>query len=119
MKTENPMQYYKDFANGKLNKYNHIKPLIDVYGKDFNDKDLYDENGLVALLAPYQNAYNDIMDDQLFYINKCTTKIKKLGEPKTEGYIKSAEFCLNRMYQIVANYVEAKKNQKKKEKTNE
>ncbi len=115
MKTENPMQYYKDFANGKLNKYNHIKPLIDVYGKDFNDKDLYGENGLVALLAPYQNAYNDILDDQLFYINKCTTKIKKLGEPKTEGYIKSAEFCLNRMYQIVANYVEAKKNQKKKE----
>ena len=27
----------------------------------------------------------------------------------TEGYLKSADYCLNKMYQIVANFIEAHK----------
>lgn len=137
MKNRELIKYYKRFANGEqyieINKltneittldkvywwqeqrvYNHIKPLLDVYGKDFTEKELYGKNGLVALLEPYQRSYNEIMNQHLHYINRVHT-----SELKTESYRQSCEFCLNRMYQIVANYVEAKNNQKKKEKTNE
>jgi hypothetical protein len=172
MKNRELIKYYKRFANGEqyieINKstnkiitldkaylwqeqrvYNHIKPLLDVYGKDFSEKELYGKNGLVALLEPYQRSYNEIMNQHLHYINMatngfmtvedgsididdlceeglCPSKVlvyrQGSNEPKvhtselkTESYRQSCEFCLNRMYQIVANYVEAKNNQKKKE----
>ena len=77
-------QYYKRFANGeqyiKIDPngeivtedltyhwqsrgiYNKIKPLICSLGKNLTETQLYGKNGLVALLEPYQRAYNKIMN---------------------------------------------------------
>jgi hypothetical protein len=78
-------QYYKRFANGeqyisinpitgKIEKedriywwqqqgvYNYILPIIKSQGKDLTEDDLYGKAGLVALLEPYQRAYNKIMN---------------------------------------------------------
>lgn len=77
-------QFYKRFANGEQyieispfgeiaeqdrryywqlqRVYNHIKPLIDLYGKGLTEEQLYGRNGLVSLLEPYQREYNRIMN---------------------------------------------------------
>lgn len=77
-------QYYKRFAHGEqyinfdstgkiINEdknyywqqrgvYNHILPIIMSQGADLSENDLYGRNGLVALLEPYQRAYNNIMN---------------------------------------------------------
>jgi hypothetical protein len=77
-------QYYKRFAHGEqyisidaagkiVNEdknyywqqrgvYNHILPIISSLGKDLSEDNLYGRNGLVALLEPYQRAYNNIMN---------------------------------------------------------
>lgn len=77
-------RFYKRFANGEQyielcpvygiveqnkqyywqqNKvFNHIKPLIDLYGKGLSEEELYGRNGLVSLLEPYQREYNSIMN---------------------------------------------------------
>lgn len=77
-------QFYKRFANGEqyieLNPilgivemdkryywqsqkvFNHIAPLIDLYGKNLTEEELYGRNGLVSLLEPYQREYNRIMN---------------------------------------------------------
>lgn len=77
-------QYYKRFAYGEqyislspaskiVNEdmnyywqqrgvYNHILPIIMSQGNDLSENDLYGRNGLVALLEPYQRAYNNIMN---------------------------------------------------------
>lgn len=77
-------QYYKRFARGEqyisldragkiINEdknyfwqqrgvYNHILPIIMSQGKSLSENDLYGRNGLVALLEPYQRAYNNIMN---------------------------------------------------------
>lgn len=87
-------QFYKRFANGEqfieLNPfgkieeicklfywqhkkvYNHIKSLIDLYGKHLNEEQLYGRNGLVSLLEPYQREYNEIMNKHSEHIDFAT-----------------------------------------------
>lgn len=87
-------QFYKRFANGEqfieLNPfgqidemckrfywqskkvYNHIKPLIDLYGKRLTEEQLYGRNGLVSLLEPWQREYNEIMNKQSEHISFST-----------------------------------------------
>lgn len=82
--TKTLKQYYKRFAHGEqyisidrtgkiINEdknyfwqqrgiYNHTLPIILSQGKDLSEADLYGRNGLVALLEPYQRAYNQIMN---------------------------------------------------------
>lgn len=77
-------QYYKRFAHGEQyiyfdpagkiigeaknyywqqrGVYNHILPIILSQGNSLSENDLYGRNGLVALLEPYQRAYNKIMN---------------------------------------------------------
>lgn len=77
-------QFYKRFANGEQyielcpiigiveqdkryywqqqKVFNHIKPLIDLYGKRLTEEQLYGRHGLVSLLEPYQREYNRIMN---------------------------------------------------------
>lgn len=77
-------QYYKRFAKGEQyielhpvfgiveqekrfywqqNKvFNHIAPLIDLYGQSLTEEELYGRNGMVSLLEPYQREYNRIMN---------------------------------------------------------
>ncbi len=42
--------------------FNHIAPLIDLYGKGLTEEELYGRHGLVSLLEPYQREYNRIMN---------------------------------------------------------
>ena len=165
-------QFYKRFANGEqyielqgfsdkfsiisqdrqfyweVNRvYNHIKPLIDLYCKDFTEEELYGRYGLVSLLEPYQRKYNYIMEKHSQHIDFATSgyivvedgsvdtdELAEEGLPTgkivvyrqggrepelktatlaTEGYLKSAEYCLNKMYQLVANFIEAHKKENK------
>lgn len=77
-------QFYKRFARGEqyieLNLFgciieqdkryywqsqkvfNHIAPLIDLYGDGLTEEELYGRHGLVSLLEPYQREYNRIMN---------------------------------------------------------
>ena len=77
-------QFYKRFANGEQyielhpafgvieqdkryywqqqKVFNHIAPLIGLYGKGLTEEELYGRNGLVSLLEPYQREYNRIMN---------------------------------------------------------
>ena len=77
-------QFYKRFANGEQyielspfygiaeqdksyywqqqKVFNHIAPLIDLYGKCLSEEQLYGRHGLVSLLEPYQREYNRIMN---------------------------------------------------------
>ena len=161
-------QYYKRFANGEQyielqgfgdkysiisqdkqfywqhqKVYNHIKPLVNLYGKDFTEEELYGRYGFVSLLEPYQREYNRIMNLHSEHIGLATygfmtvedgsvdvDELSEEGLPmgkivvyrqggrepelktatlSTEGYLKSADYCLNKMYQIVANFIEAHK----------
>ena len=52
--------------------YNHIKPLIDLYGKGLTEEQLYGRNGLVSLLEPYQREYNRIMNLHSEHIEMAT-----------------------------------------------
>lgn len=86
-------KYHKRFANGEQyleldlqrkiiiekNKnyywqeqavYNHILPIIKTIAKDLDETLIYGENGLVALLIPYQRAYNAIKNREMEYINR-------------------------------------------------
>ena len=87
-------QFYKRFARGEqyieLNPvfgivdqdkryywqsqkvFNHIAPLIDEYGKDLTEEELYGRHGLVSLLEPYQREYNRIMNLQSEHIAYAT-----------------------------------------------
>ena len=76
-------QYYKRFAQGEqyikltpfgievqdkqywwqdIKVFNHVAPLISLYGKDLTEDELYGRYGLVSLLEPYQREYNRIMN---------------------------------------------------------
>ncbi len=77
-------QYYKRFAKGEQyielhpafgiidqdkqyywqsrKVFNHIAPLIDLYGGGLTEEELYGRHGLVSLLEPYQREYNRIMN---------------------------------------------------------
>ena len=50
--------------------YNHILPIIKTIAKDLDETLIYGENGLVALLIPYQRAYNAIKNREMEYINR-------------------------------------------------
>lgn len=87
-------QFYKRFAKGEqyieLNPlfgiveqdkryywqsqkvFNHIAPLIDLYGKKMTEEELYGRHGLVSLLEPYQREYNRIMNLQSEHIGFAT-----------------------------------------------
>ena len=165
-------QFYKRFANGEQyielqgfsdkfsivsqdrqfywqqqKVYNHIKPLINLYCKEYTEEELYGRYGLVSLLEPYQREYNRIMNLHSEHISMAThgymvvedgsvdtDELSEEGLPMgkivvyrqggrepelktatlaTEGYLKSADYCLNKMYQIVANFIEAHKKESK------
>ena len=78
-------QFYKRFANGEqyiwineitgdvveterryywqhLRVYNMVSPLIQVYGANLTENQIYGRDGLVSLLEPWQRKYNDIMN---------------------------------------------------------
>ena len=86
-------KYHRRFANGEQNLeldlqrraiiekdkdyywqeqavYNHILPIIKTIAKDLDESLIYGENGLVALLIPYQRAYNAIKNREMEYINR-------------------------------------------------
>ena len=88
-------KYHKRFANGEQNLelnlqrrtiiakdkdyywqenavYNHILQIIKSIAKDLDENLIYGENGLVALLIPYQRAYNAIKNREMEYINRQT-----------------------------------------------
>lgn len=50
--------------------YNHILPIIKTIAKDLDETLIYGENGLVALLIPYQRAYNAVKSREMEYINR-------------------------------------------------
>lgn len=64
--TEQPKNYYWQ----ERAVYNHILPIIKTIAKDLDESLIYGENGLVALLIPYQRAYNAIKNRELEYINR-------------------------------------------------
>lgn len=55
---EQDKRYY--WQNQKV--FNHIAPLIDLYGDGLTEEELYGRHGLVSLLEPYQREYNHIMN---------------------------------------------------------
>lgn len=50
--------------------YNRILPIIKSIAKDLDESLIYGENGLVALLIPYQRAYNAVKNREMEYINR-------------------------------------------------
>ena len=60
----------KDYYWQKRTVYNHILPIIKTIAKDFDESLIYGENGLVALLIPYQRAYNAIKNREMEYIDR-------------------------------------------------
>ena len=60
----------KDYYWQKKAVYNHILPIIKTIAKDLDESVIYGENGLVALLLPYQRAYNAIKNREMEYINR-------------------------------------------------
>ena len=60
----------KDYYWQEKAVYNHILPIIKTIAKDLDESLIYGENGLVALLVPYQRAYNVIKNREMEYINR-------------------------------------------------
>ena len=60
----------KDYYWQKTTVYNHILPIIKTIAKDLDESLIYGENGLVALLIPYQRAYNAIKNREMEYIDR-------------------------------------------------
>ena len=60
----------KDYYWQKRTVYNHILPIIKTIAKDLDKSLIYRENGLVALLIPYQRAYNAIKNREMEYIDR-------------------------------------------------
>lgn len=60
----------KDYYWQEKAVYNHILPIIKTIAKDLDETLIYGENGLVALLIPYQRAYNAIKNREMEYINR-------------------------------------------------
>ena len=69
--TEQPKDYYWQ----EKAVYNHILPIIKTIAKDLDESLIYGENGLVALLIPYQRAYNAIKNREMEYIDRQSTGI--------------------------------------------
>ena len=65
----------KDYYWQEKSVYNHILPIIKTIAKDLDESLIYGENGLVALLIPYQKAYNAIKNREMEYINRQSTGI--------------------------------------------
>ena len=64
------IERYKDYYWQCSAVYNHILPIIKSVAKDLDESLIYGENGLVALLMPYQRAYNAIKNREMEYINR-------------------------------------------------
>ena len=60
----------KDYYWQEKAVYNHILPIIKTIAKDLDESLIYGENGLVALLIPYQRAYNAIKNREMEYIDR-------------------------------------------------
>ena len=60
----------KDYYWQEQVVYNHILPIIKTIAKDLDESIIYGENGLVALLIPYQRAYNAVKNREMEYINR-------------------------------------------------
>ena len=92
-------QFYKRFANGEqyielgplsavtndfeeVSKrywwqdnrvYNMVKPLLQVYGTNLTEDQLYGKEGLVSLLEPWQRKYNEIMNMHSVHLDFATS----------------------------------------------
>lgn len=66
--TEQPKDYYWQ----EKAVYNRILPIIESIAKNLDESRIYGENGLVALLIPYQRAYNAIKNREMEYVNRQT-----------------------------------------------
>ena len=92
-------QFYKRFANGEqfielgpispitndfaeVDKrywwqenrvYNMVKPLVQVYGTNLTENQLYGKEGLVSLLEPWQRKYNEIMNMHSVHLDFATS----------------------------------------------
>lgn len=55
--------------------FNFIKPITDKYVNKLSPENLYEKCGLVALLIPFQRAYNNIKNKELEYINRLSTGV--------------------------------------------
>ncbi len=60
----------KDYYWQETAVYNHILPIIKTIAKGLDESLIYGENGLVALLIPYQRAYNAVKNREMEYINR-------------------------------------------------
>ena len=56
------VENYKTYYWQSRKVFNHIAMLIDLYGKELTEEELYGRHGLVSLLEPYQREYNRIMN---------------------------------------------------------
>ena len=88
-------QFYKRFANGEqyiwineitgeiveaekryhwqhLGVYNMVSPLIQVYGANLTENQIYGRDGLVSLLEQWQRKYNTIMNDHSLHLDYAT-----------------------------------------------
>lgn len=91
-------QFYKRFANGEqyielgplsavtndfeevskrywwqdTRVYNMVKPLVQVYGTNLTEDQLYGKEGLVSLLEPWQRKYNEVMNLQTEHLEYAT-----------------------------------------------
>ena len=92
-------QFYKRFANGEQyiilgplsavtndfeevckrywwqdnRVYNMVKPLIQVYGTNLTEDQLYGKEGLVSLLEPWQRKYNEIVNMHSVHLDFATS----------------------------------------------
>ena len=53
--------------------YNMVKPLIQVYGTNLTENQLYGKEGLVSLLEPWQRKYNEIMNMHSVHLDFATS----------------------------------------------
>ena len=92
-------QFYKRFANGEqfielgpispitndfaevdkrywwqeTRVYNMVKPLVQAYGANLTENQLYGKEGLVSLLEPWQRKYNEIMNMHSVHLDFATS----------------------------------------------
>lgn len=79
----------KDYYWQKKAVYNHILPIIKTIAKELDESLIYGENGLVALLLPYQRAYNAIKNREMEYIDRQSMGILCVED----GSVDADELC--------------------------
>lgn len=72
LRTKTIIETGKEYYWQEKGVYNHILPIINTIARGMDEDLIYGENGLVALLIPYQRAYNAIKNRELEHINRQT-----------------------------------------------